>query len=474
MSISHSTHPHQRNDRSAPSRRISVIWPLLLIAGVLFGGVWWSAPYWNVERGPSIADSTLLHTITRGDLVVSVVEQGTLESSDNTELKCKVRGFSTVTWVVKVGTFVEKGQELVRLDTKSIEESVSLQKTNAFTAMATLEQSRANVAKAKIALEAYEKGTYPAQLEKLEQAAKIAEMRLKEIVSENLRRSELLYSRGFINPYELEADTAAVNQAMLELKVKKNQINVLKTYTRNMELATLKGNIAASQSKFESDQEGLKTDELRRDRAMEELKECVIVAPRDGLVIYPSAAEWKATPDIAEGATVRHDQVLLFMPNLEKMQIKVGVHESIVDQVTVGKPATVKLSDRTLHANVTTVANVTRPAGWWTGNVVKYDTIIELPTEEGLKPGMSAEVEIILSSYEDEVLIPVAAVVETRKGSFCWVQSDQGVQQRQLELGESNDVFIVVQSGLQKGEQVVLNPLSLLDEAQDQVQDDLN
>ena len=44
----------------------------------------------------------------------TVTEQGTLESSNNTEIKCKVRGFSTVTYVVPAGTVVESGDVLVR------------------------------------------------------------------------------------------------------------------------------------------------------------------------------------------------------------------------------------------------------------------------------------------------------------------------------------------------------------------------
>ena len=64
------------------------------------------------ESGP-----TLTHTIERGDLVVTVTEQGTLESSNNTEIKCKVRGWSLVTWVIDGGTMVREGDVLVRLDT---------------------------------------------------------------------------------------------------------------------------------------------------------------------------------------------------------------------------------------------------------------------------------------------------------------------------------------------------------------------
>ena len=117
-----------------------------------------------------VADSRtmLTHKIRRGTLRVFVTEQGTLESSNNTEIKCKVRGYSTVTYVVPTGTVVEEGQELVRLDTKVIEEQHSLTKTNTFIAQATLEQTKANVEKARIAIDAYEKGRFRSQLQALE------------------------------------------------------------------------------------------------------------------------------------------------------------------------------------------------------------------------------------------------------------------------------------------------------------------
>ena len=210
-------------------------------------------------------------------------------------------------------------------------------------------------------------------------------------------------------------------------------------------------------------------DEGRRDLAMKELEHCVIKAERSGLVIYPSAAEWKDTPDITEGATVRKDQVLLLMPDLSKMQVKVGIHESIVDRIKPGLAARVTLPDKTLEGKVSSVASVTRPAGWWTGNVVKYDTIIELPSVEGLKPGMSAEVEVIMDRHEDVLTIPVAAVVETAEGDFCWVKTAEGAKRRSLQLGDTDDSFIVVKAGLKEGDEVVLNPLAFIEEAQSEV-----
>jgi HlyD family secretion protein len=157
------------------------------------------------------------------------------------------------------------------------------------------------------------------------------------------------------------------------------------------------------------------------------------------------------------------------MPDLSMMQVKVGIHESIVDHIKPGQAARITLPDITLDGKVSSVATVARPAGWWNGNVVKYDTIVELPSVDGLKPGMSAEVQVITDRYTDVLTIPVAAVVETVEGDFCWVKTAEGMKRRSLKLGNTDDSFIVVKAGLKEGEEVVLNPLAFIAEAQNDV-----
>ena len=88
---------------------------------------------------------------------------------------------------------------------------------------------------------------------------------------------------------------------------------------------------------------------------------------------------------------------------------------------------------------------------------MRYDTFVALPAREGLRPGMSAEVEISVAEHKDVLLIPVAAVVETDSGVFCWVQTSEGVSRRQIRLGDTNEVFSIVTDGLNEGDEVLLN-----------------
>ncbi len=407
------------------------------------------------ETGPK-----LTHTITRGDLIVAVTEQGMLESSDNAEIKNKVRGQSTVIWVVESGTEVKPGDELVRLDTLIIENAVSERTKYAHWSRSSAERSRATVARAKLAVPEYQEGRYRSQLMTLEKDLAVAQSNLRTALN-MLGHAVSMAERGYVSELEVEERTSAVTQAELYRDVKITEIEVLEEYAKRLEMETLKGNLKAAKARLAASEERATMDAARRDLAKEELQYCVIKAEKGGLVIHPSAAQWKNAPEIAEGATVHKDQTLLIMPDLSQMQVKVGIRESAIDRIKPGLAAKVTLPGKTLDGQVDSVASVTRPAGWWSGNVAKYDAIIKLPPVKGLKPGMSAEVEVITARHEDVLTIPVAAVVETAEGDFCWVKTDEGPKRRSLGLGDTNDVFTVVRAGLKEGDKVVLNPLAL-------------
>lgn len=397
---------------------------------------------------------------------MAVIERGTLESSENTEIKCRVRGRNTVTWVIDSGSMVEKGDELVRLDTLFIEEQINERSKYAHWSRSGAEHWRARVARAELAIPEYLEGRYVAAMMNLEKDLAIAESSLRT-AQNMLVHATMMHERGYRSDLEMDERRFAVQQARWSVDLKKTEISVLRDYTRKMELETLRGDLAAARAEFSASDERAFADAARRDRAIEELEHCVVRAPRSGMVIYPSAAAWENAPDIEEGATVHKDQVLLLMPDLSKMQVKVGVHESIVDRVRPGLPARIRVPDRTLEAVVSTVSSVARPAGWWTGNVVKYDVIVELPPGDGLKPGMSAEVEITLSRHEEVLQLPVAAVLETDEGATCWILTDGEAERRPLELGDTNDLFVEVRSGLTGTEEVILDPLTSVGEARE-------
>ncbi len=419
------------------------------------------------EQG-TMVDASFLHTVTRGELAVSVTELGTLESSNNTEIKCRVRGNNTVTFVVESGTEVQAGDLLVELDTLAIEEEISDRTKFFHLAESQVARSGADVERAKIAIQEYAEGRFVSELAEMQKNLAIAESRLLS-AKNRLKHSEMLSKSEYASELELEEKEFALAQAELSVELTKTQIDVLTEYTKQEELIRLRGELKAAEATLKADVERALADKNRLDRAQEELAFCTIRADRAGLVIYPTGEEWQDTPEIEEGATIRKDQTLLLMPDLTQMQVKVGIHESVVKRIHSGMTANVTLNRIQIPARVKYVASVAKPASWWSGNVVKYDAIVSLPSDVSMRPGMSAEVKIEMASYEDVVIIPAAACIETENGFACWVQGATGAERREIDVGDSNNLYLWVHSGGATGEKVILDPLANVAEAQEEV-----
>ena len=86
-----------------------------------------AVPFLQQRDGNVVDKSLMTYKVSRGDLSVTVTENGMLESSNNEEIKCMVKGGSTVLWVIETGTIVETGEELVRMDTSLIEDNITQQ-----------------------------------------------------------------------------------------------------------------------------------------------------------------------------------------------------------------------------------------------------------------------------------------------------------------------------------------------------------
>ena len=410
--------------------------------------------------------AVLTHEVQRGDLVVSIVEQGTLESSSNTEIKCRVKGGSTVLWVIESGTVVEEGDELVRLDQSTIEDNINQQKIVYETALANFATSQNDVAVAQINIREYEEGTFKSSLITAQKDVVISKSNLKS-AKNTLEFSKKMFAKGYISALELETQTDAVTHAELELKEKETALEALEKFTKEKELQNLRSLLEVAKAQLGANEAALQLEKDRLERNRDQLENCIITAETSGMVIHPSQAEWKETPDIEEGASVREDQVLLIIPDLDKMQVKVGIHESKIDRLQVGMPARVQLQGEFVEGEISEIASITKGGGWWTGNLVKYDTVIELDRDEGLKPGMTVSVEVFLAKHKDVLTVPVAAVLELDGKHCCWVSGDSSPDRREVKVGDSNDTHIVVEEGLNEGDLVVLNPRDFVDEAEE-------
>lgn len=453
--------------RSRRGGAVRTLLVLLAIAGATGGGAWY---YFGQQTETEVRPLTA--TVTRGPFSHVVTEKGEVESSSNIEVRCEVqtKGASgtSILEIVPEGTIVDKGDLIARLDSSSLESEYNQQQIKVNASQAIVIKARSTAETAKIAREEYLNGTYKQEEQTLQSEVSVAEENLSR-AQDYAAYSRKLAAKGYVTPLQLEADEFAVEKAEMELEAAKTRLDVLRKYTKLKMLATLEADIEAANATLQSEEQNLRLDQDKLKLVEEQIGKCDVRAPSPGQVVYANSSGGGGMRGgggseviIEPGTMVRERQTIVRLPDPAKMQVKAKVNESRIDRVSEGMGAIVKLDafpEEELQGVVRRVDDYP-VAGNWFSNVKEYGTFVEIinPPPNKLRPGLTAEVQIFVEQLDDAVQVPVQAILEHGGQHFCLTYTQHKLTAVEVEVGSTNEKFVVLKRGLDKGAEVLVNP----------------
>jgi len=255
-------------------------------------------------------------------------------------------------------------------------------------------------------------------------------------------------------------------------------ISVLKKFTGPKTLVGLKSARDSAEAKAASERAAFDLEKDRLERLEAQLKECTIIAPDDGMVVYANDESSRRRSSsqqsmVEEGAMMKERQSIIKLPDLSRMQVKCTVHESKVDQLQRGLRARISIQGNEYQGVVTAVGNQPEASDWFSGSVKEYAAIVAIESDpRGLRPGMTSAVEILVANLPDVLTVPVQAVVEKGGKFYCWVNTFTGPEKRPVVLGQSDNSRIEIKDGLKEGDEVLLNPRATVPDARDEEHDE--
>ena len=460
---------HHRTDR-----RGSTETTLIIVFGVVLavGYVLYSGASGDGGLGGFFANQSEIDFLTtqacRKPLVHSVLERGEIESSSNVEVRCEVRSRNSsgvnILEIVPEGTWVEEGDFLVRLDDSALQTQLIQQQIVCSTSEAAVIEARAALNSANLSLSEYAEGTYKELLAQQESAVFVAEEN-KRRAEEYIDYSKRLAERGYIPEAQLEADLFALEKAKKELGVANTKLEVLSKFTREKMMTELQADIQTAEARLQSRQKTWELDKVQLAEIEEQIKKCVISAPVAGQVVYANDRNRSSSSTvlIEEGMPVRERQTIINLPDPNKMRVIAKIHESRIGFVTEGQQAVLQLDampELPLAGSVTEVSEYPLPPiSVYMAHVKEYEVAIQIDQPPAdLRPGMTAEVNILIDKLDDALQIPIEAVVEVQDRFFCAVpKADGSVETRELKVGRANETDVVVLAGLKAGDEVILN-----------------
>jgi HlyD family secretion protein len=493
---------------------------LITAAGIYAAYVWWLAdPAQTARDGASVARDSQTVVVQRAPLTVQVQAFGVVAVPTRNALTFSMSGKLKEVRVAE-GTTVMAGDLLARLDTADLElqaaradaalalSRAQLERAQAkppdadmqaatealsaaqarydrvkagplasevASAEAALQSAQANADELRKGITADERTVLKADVERADIALKQAQAAYDKISwqagaqgtsqAAALEKATVDYQQAQARYNLALAGPAAdqIQRAQAQIAQAQAQLERLKTTGAADELQTA----AAQVARARADLDKLKNTPNPQDVAIaqaqvvqaqanlqqvkRQLDDSALVAPVGGTILTLSAnvGQWVAAAS-----------PVVVLADLSHLQVQVYVHESYISQVHKDQAAQVTLEalpGQRLDAHVSDVAAL--------GSASGYLVTLDLASANAIiKPGMNAEVEIVVAQQEAALAVPKGAlrlkdghwiVRALRNGRVVDVEVKPGLRQ-----GRTVEVL----TGLSEGDQVVLDTVSLLKE----------
>ncbi len=416
-------------------------------------------------------DDVLTFKVKRGTLAVVVKEKGSLESSNNQDVLNEVEGQTTIISILPEGTRVTKGQLVCELDSAALTDNLSNQKIATERAKADFENASKTHEVAVIAVEEYLKGIFPQDLEGMEGDITLAQSTLSR-AKDRLEWSSRMAEKKYIAQAQLMADQSSLLNAEISLKNASRRKLTLEEYTKAKEVKTRQADVEKALSDKLAKQATLDLETQKEKKLVKQIDKCKLIAPNDGLVVYANETNrfgGTAQPLIEEGATVRERQKIFSLPDITHMRVNTKVHESMVDKIAPGLWSRVKVDafpGVAIEGKVAEVKPLPDPPSMFSSDIKVYTTLVSIDKGPlGLRPGMNAQVEILVKQLDGVLAVPIQSILQFQGKNHVYAIPGEGkAARREVMLGISNDKLIEVREGIKDGELVALNPAALMTE----------
>ncbi|GEM46345.1 efflux RND transporter periplasmic adaptor subunit [Deinococcus cellulosilyticus] len=386
------------------------------------GGFFW---YQGREKTPEAA-APVFASATLQDVKKTINGIGTLQALKVLDHSTPVAG--EVQQVVKVGQQVRAGEVLAKLHQRSKE--------------GELQEVQAQVREAELALQGAQlqlQVKLAEQQDTIQQKTQTVQKALQDLQQKRkkLKVQQELYRVGAISRAEEEEALLGVTTATQNLQESTQSLQDAREALTRLK-STLQQSVEDS---------SLKLDHARS--KLERLKkgeETTVKAGLSGTVTEVRAVVGQ-TVSAGTLVTVQDTSTLL---------VRVSVDETQIQQVRVGKRAEVRLDALkgvTLQGRVTGIS----PVGRSEQNIPMFEVQVSLtdpPTT--LKPGMSADVDVVVREARGVLTIPAQAVQSVNGRHYVQVKRQSEVEYLPVVLGDQEGDRVVVKEGLSPGDQVQL------------------
>ena len=272
------------------------------------------------------------YQVKRADMLISLVEEGALRALNETSIRSSLEGYNRIIHLVPEGSYVQKGDLLVELDSSGLRDRLNEQELLYQERLFQMEQAKGNleiqksfaesdikdaelrVENAVSDLEKYRDGDAPLTMKTVEARTGVLAEQVR-IATERFARTEELFKTGKATRSELEADALSLKREQVGLGQYQEDMRLIQKYDQPKQLRLLQSQVEQAKAEMErlkqrtsneiaQAEADLKTSQSALDFLEESLKtqkrrleNAKVFAPQNGLVVYAPVSPFQFGSD---------------------------------------------------------------------------------------------------------------------------------------------------------------------------------
>lgn len=475
---------------------------VLVAAGaamVMLGAAWLTTD--GAGSSTDALEQSDLYLVEVGSFDITIPASGELAALEQVEVRCELDGNNNaLVEIVDEGINVKEGDLLFRTDNAGILEKIQNAKDNVVNAENTLrnreasleisegyrkselQKAQVKVDQAELALKSWEEGEVLREREKLDLSVLTAEREYKRL-KEKHEKSKELFEKEFLSKDELDSESIDLLRKESALKTANTNQGIYEKYTyfkeklqkesdSNQAVAEMGRTDKRTAAELRSAQDNVKASNATLDSKIEwlekyelQLTQTEVFAPSDGMVVFGSTINRRGRGDnekpLQVGSKLYRNQLVVVLPNIERMAADVKVNEALSGLIESGQSALIKtdaIPDVVITGTVLGVSVLAEDGGWRDPNRRDYGVKVELDENHGLalKPSMRVKVDIFVDKVVDALFVPIQAIHRRGRDVFVYLRDGDEYIEQIVDIKRNSELFVEVVEGLDAGNQVLL------------------
>jgi HlyD family secretion protein len=251
-----------------------------------------------------------------------------------------------------------------------------------------------------------------------------------EEAERNLNRMETLYEKGFIAEQEVEDARKQYENSKIQLQLAKKQLWVVLGGEENVDIKN-----------FNLDLEGVDNITLK--------------STINGMVTSVNVEEGEmitsGTQALGGGGTG-----IMTVADMSEMIVKANINEVDVEKLQKGQKVKIgfdAIRGKVYEGKVRRIS----PSGTEDQNLVVYPVEVEiLDSDARIRPGMTADLDIIIGEADNVICIPKHAVINREGKNMVLLRKEGKVVPQPVITGLDDNVKIEIKSGLAEGDTLLI------------------